>query len=55
MIIGLGSVVKAKVVDMEDNIREGKIRRMWKEVAGCIQAVLGNKKLLFQFEDGHQR
>ena len=41
--IGVGSVVKAKVGEMEDKIRGGIIRRMKKEVTGCVQAVAGKK------------
>ena len=48
--IGVGSVVKAKVGEMEENTREGRIRRMRKELMGCVQAVVGKKKLLVQFK-----
>ena len=47
--IGLGSNVKAKVGEMERNTREGRIRRKRKEVTGCVQVVVDNKKLLVQF------
>ena len=55
--IGMGSVMKAKARDMEEKTREGRIRRTRKEVVGCVQAVvgIGNKKLLFQFEDVQKR
>ena len=35
-----------------DNTREGIIRRMRKEVVGCVQAVVGNEKFLVKYEDG---
>ena len=53
--IGLGSVVKEHVGEMEDNTREGRSRRMRKEVVGCVQDVVGKKKLLVQFEDGKRK
>ena len=46
----MGSVVKANVGEMEENTREGRIRRMRKELMGCVQAVVGKKKLLAQFK-----
>ena len=45
--IGVGSIVEEKVGDMEDNTREGRIRRLEKEVMGCVQAVVGKNKFLF--------
>ena len=48
--IGVGSVVKSKVGEMEDNTREVRIRVISKEVLGCVQDVLGKKRLLVQFE-----
>ena len=50
--IGLGYVVKEKVGEMEDNTREGRSRRMRKYVVGCVQTVVGKKRLLFQLEYG---
>ena len=47
--IGVGSVVKLKVGDMEDNTREVIIRRMSKYVVGCVQAVVGKNKFLVKF------
>ena len=44
--IGVGSVVKAKVGEMGDNIREGRSRSISKDVVVCAQAVLSNKKIL---------
>ena len=34
--IGVGSVVKAKLVEMEENTREGRIGSMRKELLGCV-------------------
>ena len=35
--IRVGSVMKAKVGDVEDKTRHGRTRRTRKEVVGCIQ------------------
>ena len=53
--IGVGSIVKAKVGNMEDNTREARTRRKRKYVVGCVHAVVWNKKFLLQFEDGQKR
>ena len=50
--IRVGSVVNAKVGDLEDITREGRGIRMSKEVVGCVHAVVGKNKFLVQFEDG---
>ena len=53
--IGLGSIVKAKVRELENITRELRIRRTSKEVMRCVQAVVGKKKFLVQFEDGQKK
>ena len=52
MKIGVGSVVKARVGELENITREGKSRGIRKEEVGCDQAVVGEKKFLFQSEYG---
>ena len=49
--IGVGSVVKENVRDMEENTREGIIKMMRKDLMGCVQAVVGKKKLVVQFRN----
>ena len=46
MKIGAESAMTAKVRDMKEKTREGRITRMRKEVVGCVQAVVGKKKFL---------
>ena len=53
--IWVGSVVKAKVGELEKTPREGRRRSMEKEVVGCVQDVTGNKNFLVQFEDGQKK
>ena len=43
--IGMGSVVKAKVGEMEENKREVRIRIIRKEMVVCVQAVVGKKNV----------
>ena len=50
--IGVGSVVKARVGELENITREGKSGGIRKEEVGCDQAVVGEKKFLFQSEYG---
>ena len=50
--IMVGYVVKSKVGDLEKITRKGRIRRMRKEVVGCVQCVVGKNKFLVLFEDG---
>ena len=50
--IDVGSIVMAKVVDMNENKRDVRRRRVIKEVMVYVKAVVGNKKLLFKFEGG---
>ena len=49
--IGVGSVVKAKVGELDKITREVRIRRTRKYVVGYFHSVLGNKKFLTQFKD----
>ena len=53
--IGVGSVVKSKVGELEKITREGRIRRMRKEVMGCVQIVVGKNKFLVLFEYGQKK
>ena len=53
--IGVGSIVKAKVGELEKITREGRIRRMRKGVVGCVHRVVGKNKLLVLFEDGKKK
>ena len=49
--IVVGSVVKAKVGELENITRKGRSRRMRKDVVGCVQSVVGKNKFLVLFED----
>ena len=53
--IGVGSVVMAKVGELEKITREVRSRRMRKEVVGCVHIVVGKNNFLVQFEDGQKK
>ena len=47
----MGSAVTEKFGDREENIREARRRGIRKGGLGCLQSVLGKKKLLYQLEE----
>ena len=53
--IGVGSVVKAKVGELEKITREIRSRRMRREVLGCDQRLAGTNKFIVLFEDGQKK
>ena len=53
--IGVGSVVNAKVGDLNKITREGRSRRMRKEVVTYVHSVVGKNNFLFQFEYGQKK
>ena len=48
----VGTVVKSKVGDLEEDIREGFLRRLSKEMTGVVQEVVGKRRYLVRFQDG---
>ena len=44
-------VVKAKVGELEDDIREGFLRRSRKEMTGVVQEIVGKIRYLVRFQD----
>ena len=53
--IGVGSVVKANVGELENITRERRSRRIRKEVVIFVHSMVGKKKFLFQFENGQKK
>ena len=51
----VGSVVKAKVGELEKIKNNGRTRRMRKEVVGCVKSVVGKNKFLVLFEYGQKK
>ena len=48
----VGTVVKAKIGELEEEVRVDSARRMRKEFTGVVQDILGKRKLLVRFHDG---
>ena len=48
----VGTVVKAKIGELEEEVRVGSSRRMRKELTGVVQAILGKMRFLVRFHDG---
>ena len=46
------TVVKAKIGELEEEVRVGSARRMRKEFTGVVQAISVKKKFLVRFHDG---
>ena len=51
----VGTVVKAKVDELEEEIREGFSRRLRKEMTGVVQEVVGKRRYLVRFQDGIEK
>ena len=47
----VGAVVKSKVGEMEEDIREGFSRRLRKEITGVMQEVVGKRSYSVRFQD----
>ena len=46
-----GTVTKAKIVDLEDEVRLVSSRRMRKELNGVVQGVSGRRRFLVRFQN----
>ena len=51
----VGTVVKAKVGDLEEEIREVFLRRLRKEINFVVQEVIGKRRHLLRFQDGLEK
>ena len=51
----VGTVVKAKVGDLEEEIREGFLRRLRKEINGEVKEVVGKRIYLVKLQDGLEK
>ena len=50
--IVVGAVVKAKIGELEEEVRAGNSRRMRKELTGVVQGVSGRRRFLVRFQNG---
>ena len=46
------TVVKSKIGELEEDVREGNSRGMSKELTGVVQGVSGRKRVLLRFQNG---
>ena len=53
--IVVGTVVKAKIDELEEEVREGFLREIRKELTGVTQGVSAKKKFLVMFKDGRKK
>ena len=48
----VGTVVKTKIGDLEEEVRAGISRRMRKELTGVVQGVSERRRFLVRFQNG---
>ena len=48
----MGTVVKAKIDELEEEVRVDSPRRIRKELTGVVQGVLGRRRFLVRFQNG---
>ena len=53
--IVVGTVVKAKIGELEEEVRVGSSRRMSKELTVVVQAISGKRRFLVKFHDGCEK
>ena len=50
-----GTVVKAKIGELEEELRAGNSRRMRKELTGVVQGVSVRRRFLVRFKNGYEK
>ena len=48
----VGTVVKAKVGELEEEIQEEFSRRLRKDITSVVQEIVGKRRYLVRFQDG---
>ena len=51
----VGTAVKAKIGELEEEVRVGSSRRMRMELTGVVKAISGKRKFLVRFHDGCEK
>ena len=51
----VGTAVKAKIGELEEEVRVGSSRRMSKELTGLVQSISGKRRFLVRFHDGCEK
>ena len=49
-----GTLVKAKIGQLEEKVRSGNSRRMRKDFTGVFQGVSGRRRFLVRFQNGYK-
>ena len=49
------TVVKAKIGELEEEVRAGNSRRKRKELTGVVKGVLGRRRFLVRFQNGFKK
>ena len=50
--IVVGAIVKAKIGELEEEVRAGSLRMTRKELTGVVQGVSGKRRFLVRFKCG---
>ena len=48
----MGTVIKSKIGELEEEVRAGSPRRTRKELPGVVQGVLGGRRFLARIQNG---
>ena len=51
----VGTVVKAKIGELKEEVSTGSSRRMRKELTGVVQGVSGGRSFLVRFQNGCEK
>ena len=51
----VGKVIKAKIGELEEEVRVGSLRGMRKELTGMVQGVSGRRRFLVRFKNGREK
>ena len=50
-----GTVVKAKIGELKEEVRAGDSRSKWKELTDVVQGVSGRRRFLLRFQNGCEK
>ena len=53
--IVVGTVLKSKIAELEEEVRAGNSRRMRKELTGVVKGVSGRIRFLARFQNGRKK
>ena len=51
----VGTIVKAKIGELEEEVRVGSSRRIRKELTGVVQGVSGRRRFFARFQNGCEK